>query len=171
MPPSHLGGSHAHHGAHGHLAATVYPFPQPSTGPHRGPDAGDRGRAVKRQLGRSARFPGDAGCRGGCETGPTAAAVRLGGEFLPEDQGDLPAAEFTAPECALRYHTTSVPVVRIGGVAAKVVYSGLAPGRKGVWQIDVLAPEDAPAGSAVPVEISYEGAAEARGGPGSRIGG
>ena len=57
----------------------------------------------------------------------------------------------------VRYHTTGVPVVRIGGVTAKVVYSGLAPGRKGAWQIDVLAPEDAPAGSAVPVEISYEG--------------
>ena len=54
------------------------------------------------------------------------------------------------------YHTTSLPEVRIGGQKTRVLFSGLAPGLTGVWQINVLIPEDAPAGE-LPVTISYEG--------------
>ena len=35
-------------------------------------------------------------------------------------------------------------------------FSGLAPGLKGVWQINVIVPDQAPAGK-VPVTVSYQG--------------
>ena len=54
------------------------------------------------------------------------------------------------------YYTTRLPEVRIGGIPAKVLFSGLAPGLKGVWQINILIPEGAPTGS-VPVSITYDG--------------
>lgn len=54
-------------------------------------------------------------------------------------------------------YTTAPPEVRIGGVAAKVLFSGLAPGLTGVWQINILIPEEAPTGRSVPVTIAYDG--------------
>jgi uncharacterized protein (TIGR03437 family) len=39
---------------------------------------------------------------------------------------------------------------------AKVVFSGLAPGTAAVWQIDVVAPHEAPSGRQ-PVTVAYEG--------------
>lgn len=78
------------------------------------------------------------------------------GLFLDEQDRQL-AEGFTPPlSGSPLYYTTSLPEVRIAGVAAKVLFSGLAPGLTGVWQINVLIPEDAPAGKA-PVTISYEG--------------
>jgi uncharacterized protein (TIGR03437 family) len=52
--------------------------------------------------------------------------------------------------------TSTLPVVEIGGVPARVLFSGLAPGLSRVWQITVLIPEDAPAGK-LPVTVSYDG--------------
>ena len=42
--------------------------------------------------------------------------------------------------------TTSVPTVTIGGRPAEVVFSGLAPGIVGLYQINVRIPADAPSG-------------------------
>jgi uncharacterized protein (TIGR03437 family) len=53
--------------------------------------------------------------------------------------------------------STVSPSVLIGGKNAAVLYSGLAPGLVGVYQINVLIPEDAPAGAAIPVLIAAEG--------------
>ena len=53
------------------------------------------------------------------------------------------------------YFTTSLPRVRIGGVEARVLFSGLAPGLTGAWQINVVVPEQMPAGK-LPVTVSYE---------------
>jgi uncharacterized protein (TIGR03437 family) len=36
-----------------------------------------------------------------------------------------------------------------------VLFSGLAPGLKGAWQINVVVPEEAPAGK-LPVTVSYD---------------
>jgi uncharacterized protein (TIGR03437 family) len=82
--------------------------------------------------------------------------VPADGLFLdPADE--RPAAGFTAPASGTPlYFTTGLPEVRIGGAAARVLFSGLAPGQTGVWQINVLIPEGAPAGR-VPVTIFYEG--------------
>jgi uncharacterized protein (TIGR03437 family) len=70
--------------------------------------------------------------------------LRLVGDFVPTASG------------APLYHTTISPEVRVGGVPAKVLFSGLAPGLKGVWQINLLVPEEVPAGNA-PVEITFDG--------------
>jgi uncharacterized protein (TIGR03437 family) len=43
--------------------------------------------------------------------------------------------------------------VLIGGVSADVLFSGLAPGLVGVYQINAKIPVEIPANSSVPVEI------------------
>ncbi|MBI3934969.1 MAG: hypothetical protein HY316_09780, partial [Acidobacteria bacterium] len=53
--------------------------------------------------------------------------------------------------------TIAQPTVRIGGVTALVIFSGLAPGYAGLYQVDVGVPLGAPAGDAVPVELSIGG--------------
>jgi uncharacterized protein (TIGR03437 family) len=53
--------------------------------------------------------------------------------------------------------TVTAPQIQISSVtvpAANVIYSGLAPGLIGVWQIDVLVPTTVTAGASVPVVIS-----------------
>jgi uncharacterized protein (TIGR03437 family) len=54
--------------------------------------------------------------------------------------------------------TTTTPAVIVGGLPAKVFFSGLEPGTVGVYRIDALVPAAAPAGSAVPVVVSVGGA-------------
>jgi uncharacterized protein (TIGR03437 family) len=46
------------------------------------------------------------------------------------------------------------PVVTIGGVPAKVLFSGLAPGYFGLYQVNVLVPADTPSGNLIPVVLS-----------------
>ena len=53
---------------------------------------------------------------------------------------------------------TPTPQVTIGGVAATVNFSGLAPGFVGEYQVDALVPASVAAGSAVPVTVSLGGA-------------
>lgn len=50
------------------------------------------------------------------------------------------------------------PKVSIGGTAATVSFSGLAPGFAGLYQVDVQIPDDAPGGNAVPLTLSIGGA-------------
>jgi uncharacterized protein (TIGR03437 family) len=48
--------------------------------------------------------------------------------------------------------------VRIGGVDARVLYAGTAPGEiVGVVQINAVVPAQAPTGSAVPVDFTIAG--------------
>jgi uncharacterized protein (TIGR03437 family) len=49
--------------------------------------------------------------------------------------------------------TDKTPSVLIGGVSADVLFSGLAPGLVGVYQINAKIPVEIPANSSVPVEI------------------
>ena len=49
---------------------------------------------------------------------------------------------------------TRLPIVMIGGVPARVVFSGLTPGAVGLFQVNVQVPADAPSGSAIPVTIA-----------------
>ena len=64
-----------------------------------------------------------------------------------------PANGAAAPADPLA-QTSATPIVTIGGVPATVSFSGLAPGFVGEYQVNALAPANAPAGSAVPVSIS-----------------
>ncbi len=59
--------------------------------------------------------------------------------------------------------TVIVPAVRIGGADAQVLFSGLAPGLAGVYQINVLVPEDAPSGPAVELLVALGAALSQRG--------
>ncbi|WP_180541243.1 glycoside hydrolase family 3 C-terminal domain-containing protein [Nevskia soli] len=68
-----------------------------------------------------------------------------------------PATGSPAPSNPLAV-TTTLPDVTIGGIPAHVVFSGLAPGFVGVYQINARVPGSAPVGSAVPVVISMNGA-------------
>jgi uncharacterized protein (TIGR03437 family) len=68
-----------------------------------------------------------------------------------------PASGAAAPYSPLA-RTSSNPVVTIGGAQATVIFSGLAPGFVGEYQINALVPASVTTGSAVPVAISFEGA-------------
>lgn len=53
--------------------------------------------------------------------------------------------------------TSTTPTVTIGGLAANVSFSGLAPGYVGLYQVNALVPAGVAAGSAVAVSISMGG--------------
>ncbi len=49
------------------------------------------------------------------------------------------------------------PTVTIGGLSARVLFSGLAPGFVGLWQINAEVPQDVTPGPAVPMTITAGG--------------
>lgn len=53
--------------------------------------------------------------------------------------------------------TTEKPSVDLGGVAALITFSGLAPGVVGVYQINALVPDNAPTGDSVPLKATIRG--------------
>lgn len=55
-------------------------------------------------------------------------------------------------------NTVNTPVVFIGGVQAQVLFSGLAPGFAGAYQVNAVIPSGTPAGNSVPVQITIGGA-------------
>jgi virginiamycin B lyase len=68
-----------------------------------------------------------------------------------------PQTGFPAPTSTPLAETRTTPTVTIGGVSANVLFSGLAPGFVGEYQVNALVPATALAGSAVPVAISIGG--------------
>ena len=54
--------------------------------------------------------------------------------------------------------TTATPVVTIGGAPAHVLWSGLAPGSVGEYQVNVQVPADSATGDNVPLALSIGGA-------------
>ncbi len=64
-----------------------------------------------------------------------------------------PAAGAVAPNAPLSY-TVSTVTASIGGTAAPVLFSGLAPGFIGLYQVNVTVPAGAPVGGAVPLTLS-----------------
>jgi uncharacterized protein (TIGR03437 family) len=53
--------------------------------------------------------------------------------------------------------TITAPTVTIGGVAAPVSFSGLAPGTVGLYQVNVQVPAGVPVGATVPVILTIGG--------------
>ena len=53
--------------------------------------------------------------------------------------------------------TAATPVVTIGGTPAKVLFSGLAPGFVGLYQVNVVVPANALSGDNVPLTVSIGG--------------
>jgi len=64
-----------------------------------------------------------------------------------------PATGAAAPLSPLSY-TLTTPTVTIGGVVAVVIYSGLAPGFAGLYQVNAIVPLGISSGNTVPVVIS-----------------
>jgi len=73
--------------------------------------------------------------------------------------GAVSSLQFTNTPANCCYSTPVTPTVTIGGVAATIQFSGLAPTLVGVYQINILIPANAPTGSAVPVTLSIGGVA------------
>ena len=53
--------------------------------------------------------------------------------------------------------TTTNPLVTIGGRPAQLLFSGLAPGIVGLYQVNVVIPTDAPTGQEVELTIQKDG--------------
>ncbi len=68
---------------------------------------------------------------------------------------DRPASGEATPAQPLS-STVLIPTVTVGGVAAKVLFSGLTPGSIGLYQLDVVIPTNAPVG-VQPVVITQNG--------------
>ena len=59
------------------------------------------------------------------------------------------------------YETIATPTVKVGGIAATVQFSGIAPGTAGEYQINFQVPQGAPQGDAVPLTVSMPGSTTA----------
>jgi uncharacterized protein (TIGR03437 family) len=55
------------------------------------------------------------------------------------------------------YETTATPTVQVGGVPATVLFSGIAPGTAGEYQVDFQVPTGVTEGDAVPLTVSMPG--------------
>ena len=71
----------------------------------------------------------------------------------------LPTGAIPPANGSVLYQTVISPTITIGGVPAAVLYSGLAPGFPGLYQVNVQGPNGVAAGDEVPVVLSLPGAA------------
>jgi len=112
-------------------------------------------------------------------TSTTAAAVECGrpatiGDYLVlyatglgiTTPGGSPTGQPLAPgaipplDGSVLYETPTTPVVTIGGISAKVLFSGLAPGYPGEYEIVVQVPSGVISGDDIPVSVSILGASD-----------
>ncbi len=167
-PNGHDGDSHIHHGQHGHTIPAGTECLPP--GHHVTVNGHVLGLTPEAGEGLSATpiissawepdFVAALNQDGKMAPAGSGTVVQLFGSakglFLDEADS-RPALGFTPPAGGSPlYYTDRLPEVRIGGIAAKILFSGLAPGLSGVWQINVRVPEGVPPGLAA-VEISYDG--------------
>jgi uncharacterized protein (TIGR03437 family) len=69
-----------------------------------------------------------------------------------------PADGAPAPKTPPLATTVLTPTITVGGVpVTNILYSGLAPGQVGLYQINIQVPDAAPTGDAVPVAITIGG--------------
>ena len=73
----------------------------------------------------------------------------------------LATSQIPPADGSVLYKTPALPVVTIGGVATTVLYSGLAPGYPGLYQLDVQVPKGVAPGDDVPVQVTMFGNADA----------
>ena len=66
----------------------------------------------------------------------------------------LPTGVSPPADGSVLYQTPTLPTVTIGGISTKVLYSGLAPGFPGLYQVDVQVPSGVANGDDVPVVIT-----------------
>ena len=152
-PPDHFAGlaSHAHQNQHGHHIPLVNGCPPT--------------HAFGHSLGLTADgdldFVAALNQEGNLAPARRGSVVQLfgyaAGLYVGTGDDNQSAGNFTPDASGSPlYFTTSLPRVRIAGLEANVAFSGLAPGLKGAWQINVVVPDQAPAGK-LPVAIFYDG--------------
>jgi uncharacterized protein (TIGR03437 family) len=73
----------------------------------------------------------------------------------------LPTGQVAPVSGSPLYATVALPTVTVGGVAAKVVFCGLAPGFAGLYQVDFQIPGNAATGDNVALGISVPGSSTA----------
>ncbi|HUJ49819.1 MAG TPA: IPT/TIG domain-containing protein [Bryobacteraceae bacterium] len=72
----------------------------------------------------------------------------------------LPAGQNPPADGSVLYETPTQPAVTIGGIPAKILFSGLAPGYAGEYQIDVQVPAGVTNGDNVPIVVTMLGASD-----------
>lgn len=72
----------------------------------------------------------------------------------------LPAGQNPPADGSVLYETPTQPTVTIGGISAKILFSGLAPGYAGEYQIDVQVPAGVTNGDNVPIVVTMLGASD-----------
>lgn len=72
----------------------------------------------------------------------------------------LPTGMVAPADGSVLYKTVATPTVTVGGVPAMVLFSGVAPGNTGLYQVDIQIPEGVTPGDDVPVVISMPGSAK-----------
>ena len=77
------------------------------------------------------------------------------------DANGTPLATGAIPPAdgSVLYKTVAMPIVTVGGVPATILYSGLAPGFPGEYQVDIQVPAGVAPGDDVPVTITMPGSA------------
>jgi uncharacterized protein (TIGR03437 family) len=65
-----------------------------------------------------------------------------------------------APYTTLSY-TDNTVTATVGGIDARVTFSGLAPGNAGLYQVNLIVPAGAAPGASVPVVVTAAGASSA----------
>ena len=84
-------------------------------------------------------------------------------EVIDTGAGDVVTKPFDVPELLARLRAAlekpgcAPPIVTVGPVQATVLYSGLAPGQVGVYQVNFLVP--ASVSGSLPVVLTISGAA------------
>jgi uncharacterized protein (TIGR03437 family) len=78
------------------------------------------------------------------------------------DPNGKPLATGSVPpiDGSVLYETPTTPVVTIGGVSAKVLFSGLTPGYPGEYEIVVQVPSGVASGDDIPVSVTILGATD-----------
>src|SRR5262249_31698427 len=163
IPPVHSGTSHQHHGPHGPtLAANCPPHaPGHTSGLSEDdsewvlrvpalPSVNDLSAdgSVNAKLVHPVAGYQNAEASQRAQAGDVVELYGPAGGLFLDEADQTPATGFTAPAAASPlYHTSELPEVRIGGFPAQVLFSGLAPGQSGIWQINVLVPPTTPVGS------------------------
>ncbi len=152
--------SQEHHGQHGHVALGQA-CPPHGFG-HRAaliPDAGEGLFSTEALLAEELDFVAAVGPEGVLGVARRGDVLELFGSangFYVMGDEEIAALEFTPPANSEKlYRSTRTPEVRVGGQRARVLFSGLAAGLTGVWQIRFLVPEDVPAALDVPIRVRY----------------
>jgi uncharacterized protein (TIGR03437 family) len=72
----------------------------------------------------------------------------------------LPNGSVPPVDGSVLYETPTTPVVTIGGISCKVLFSGLTPGYPGEYEIVVQGPSGVTSGDDIPVSVSILGASD-----------